>query len=196
MWHLPTKRNRIALCTTLFCLYIAGATAVVAESANLDPPNPINHKTPVEHHAVAEDLAEMMATVTHARVSAPVQMAGLLQELRLESAVHLGRLDVEERSEMMMAMRGAGVALGDRNKLRLLAAEWRRDGAKPLPSLGSQRMRRAQQVRQDGQDESATNKQLKAQAEGHAGSAQPSGGQASSGTGISSDSASAHTICL
>jgi hypothetical protein len=140
----------------------------------------------VEDRVVAED-AEMLATVTRTRVSAPVRMVGLLQELRLESAVDLGRLDVEERSEMMIAMRGAGVALGDRNKLRLLAVEWRWDGAEPLLSVGSQGMRRTQQVRQDGQDESSANKQLKAQAEGHAGSAQPSGGHASSGTGISSE---------
>jgi hypothetical protein len=47
-------------------------------------------------------------------------------------------------------------------------------------------MRRAQQ---DGQDESVTNKQLKTQAEAHAGTAQPGSGEAS-GSGISSDSAS------
>ena len=84
----------------------------------------------------------------------------------------------------MTTMSGTGVALGDRNKLRLLATDsiWG-----PSSLFGSQGVRRAQQ---GGQDESVTNKQLKTQVEGHAGTAQPSGGQASDGSGISSDSAS------
>ena len=50
-------------------------------------------------------------------------MATALKELRLESAAHLGRLDLEERAEMMAAMRNTGIALGSRNKLRLLATD-------------------------------------------------------------------------
>ena len=46
----------------------------------------------------------------------------MLHELRLESTGHLGRLDREEWSEMMAEMRRSGVALGSRNKLRVLVA--------------------------------------------------------------------------
>jgi hypothetical protein len=80
-------------------------------------------------------------------------------------------------------MRGAGVALGDRNKLRLLTAEWQQNVATGLSAIGSQALRR---VQQDKQEESKTNQQLKKQAEDHAGTAQPTGAQASGA--ISSDS--------
>ena len=85
---------------------------------------------------------------------------------------------------MMAAMRGAGVALGDRNKLRLLTAEWQQNVVTGLSAIGSQALRRMQQ---GGQEESKTNQQLKKQAEEHAGTAQPTGAQASGA--ISSDSA-------
>jgi hypothetical protein len=49
-------------------------------------------------------------------------VTGVLNELRVESTGHLGRLDLEEWSEMMTEMRIGGVALGSRNKLRLLIA--------------------------------------------------------------------------
>ena len=57
-----------------------------------------------------------------ARISEPDRVTGVLNELRVESTGHLGRLDLEEWSEMMTEMRIGGVALGDRNKLRLLVA--------------------------------------------------------------------------
>ena len=156
----------------------------------LDPPvqpSPSSafNNTPAQVHAAAEDALQLLATVGHAGVSAPEQMAGVLGQLRLESAAHLGRLDQEERTEMMAAMRGAGVALGDRNKLRLLTAERHRNAAKGLSAnIGSYGVRR---VQQDGQEESRTNQQLKKQAEEHAGTAQPTGAQASGA--VSSDSA-------
>ena len=67
---------------------------------------------------------------------------------------------------------------------------WEQDSGRawtrPYISDGqAHQMRRAQQ---DGRDESATNTQLKTQAESHAGTAQPGSGEAS-GSGISSDSA-------
>jgi hypothetical protein len=133
------------------------------------------------NRSAAPEGDKFLADIVRARVWAPERVAGVLAELRLDSAAHLGRLDRAERSEMMAAVRGAGVALGDRNKLRLLA-----EGQPPV-HVGLQGARRTQQ---DGQSESVTNKQLKNQAEGHAGTAQPSGGRASDGPGISSDSAS------
>ena len=68
------------------------------------------------------DEDELLAAIVSARISEPDRVAGVLKELRVESTGHLGRLDLEERSEMMAAMRSDGVALGSRNKLRLLVA--------------------------------------------------------------------------
>jgi hypothetical protein len=66
---------------------------------------------------------ELLAAIVSARISEPDRVAGVLNVLRVESTGHLGRLDLEEWSEMMAEMRGGGVALGSRNKLRLLVAE-------------------------------------------------------------------------
>ena len=57
-----------------------------------------------------------------AHISEPDWVTRVLNKLRVESTGHLGRLDLEEWSEMMVAMRSGGVALGSRNKLRLLVA--------------------------------------------------------------------------
>jgi hypothetical protein len=65
---------------------------------------------------------ELLAAIASARISEPDRVAGVLDELRLESTSHLGRLDREEWSEMMTEMRRGGIALGSRNKLRLLVA--------------------------------------------------------------------------
>jgi hypothetical protein len=62
---------------------------------------------------------ELLAAIVSARISEPDRVAGVLNELRVESTGHLGRLDLEEWSEMMAGMRSGGVALGTRNKLRL-----------------------------------------------------------------------------
>ena len=58
-----------------------------------------------------------------ARISEPKRVTKVLNALRLESTGHLRRLDQEEWSEMMAEMRSGDVALGSRNKLRLLVAE-------------------------------------------------------------------------
>ena len=65
---------------------------------------------------------ELLAAIVSARISEPDPVAAVLKELRVESTGHLGRLDLEEWSEMMAGMRSGGVALGSRNKLRLLVA--------------------------------------------------------------------------
>ena len=174
------------------CLMFVARAEVEADASRefLDPPAQPSpgsafNNTPAQVRAAAEDALQLLATVGHARVSAPEQMAEVLEKLRLESAAHLGRLDQEERTEMMAAMRGAGVALGDRNKLRLLTAEWQQNVATGLSAIGSQASLRRMQ--QDGQEESKTNQQLKKQAEEHGATAQPTGAQASGA--ISSDSA-------
>jgi hypothetical protein len=68
------------------------------------------------------DEDELLAAIVSAHISEPDRVAGVLKELRLESTGHIGRLDPEEWSEMMAEMRSDGVALGSRNKLRLLVA--------------------------------------------------------------------------
>ena len=193
MWNL---RSGIIVRVLAYapCLMFVARAEVEADASRkfLDPPvqpstGSAFNNTPAQvraAEAAAEDALQLLATVGHARVSAPEQMAGVLGELRLESAAHLGRLDQEERTEMMAAMQGAGVALGDRNKLRLLTAEWQQNVATGLSAIGSQALRRMQQ---DRQEESRTNQQLKKQTEEHAGTAQPTGAQASGA--ISSDSA-------
>jgi hypothetical protein len=157
-------------------------------SKNTKTPDPNQYDAPKFNGAgPASRSEELLATVIlHARVSEPEQMTGMLNELRLESAAHIGRLDEEERSEMMTAMRRAGVALGDRNKLRLLGTgSMDRVGSLP-PVPAGRGPRRAQDARVE---ESATNKQLKKQVGDHAGTAQPSGEQADGGLGLSGDSA-------
>ena len=201
---MTTARNSAAtvgvcrIARTLLCsCLIAGGVSTAAKSSDLDdptiqrldlpPPASGLSDTTAAADRVADaldtEIGRMLAAVTRAGVSSPGQMAGILQELRVESAAHLGRLGFEEMIELMTTMRGAGVALGDRNKLRLLATDSRRGSSS---AFGSQGVRRAQQ---GGQDESMTDKQLKTQAEGHARTAQPSGGQASDGSGVSRDSA-------
>ena len=68
------------------------------------------------------DEDELLSAIVSARISEPDRVTGVLNELRVESTGHLGRLDLEEWSEMMTEMRIGGVALGSRNKLRLLVA--------------------------------------------------------------------------
>jgi hypothetical protein len=50
-----------------------------------------------------EDELELAAIVS-ARISEPDRMTGVLNELRVESTDHLGRLDLEEWSETGMAL--------------------------------------------------------------------------------------------
>jgi hypothetical protein len=73
-----------------------------------------------------------------ARISEPERVTRVLNELRLESTGHLGELDREEWSEMMVEMRSGGVALGSRNKLRLLVAA--KSTAVGASSVGSRRV--------------------------------------------------------
>jgi hypothetical protein len=137
------------------CLYVAAAGAT--------PPNILGHpKIPVAsatntHETPAPGNDELLATIIRARVSEPEQVANELKTMKLESALHLGRLDHEEWSEMMTGMRMSGVALGDRNKLRLLTeVEW--EPRRWTPSVGGQGAPRAQDG-QDGCEEAATNTQ-------------------------------------
>ena len=105
------------------------------------------------------DDVELLATIVSARISEPERVTRVLNELRLESTGHLGRLDVEEWSEMMAEMRGDGVALGSRNKLRLLVSE--KSTAVGASSVGSRRAQAdesgSKAGRQDESTSTATN---------------------------------------
>jgi hypothetical protein len=109
-----------------------------------------------------------------------------------------------ERLELTEHLKTAEISLGERARLRRMTAltvrahagdptespeMWEHDSGRawtsPNIADGQAQLRRAQH---DGRDEAATNTQLNNQAEEHAGTAQPSSGQAS-GSGISSDSA-------
>ena len=50
------------------------------------------------------DEDELLAAIVSARISEPDKVAGVLNELRVESTGHLGRLDLEEWSETGMAL--------------------------------------------------------------------------------------------
>ena len=92
------------------------ASAPGAETNNLGQADATN----VEFLHTDED--ELLDAIVSARISEPDRVTAVLNELRVESTGHLGRLDLEEWSEMMTGMRSGGVALGSRNKLRLLVA--------------------------------------------------------------------------
>jgi hypothetical protein len=126
---------------------------------------------------MVEPLAVAQALTSVVRINPTLDSAegGWLADLR--------GFDGPEQQELSDLLRGEGVGLGDRSKLRRLATVDRKseDDVVGIP-------RRAQQA--DGREDSATNAQLKQQQENHAGTAQPSSKQADSGSGLSGDSAS------
>jgi len=155
---------------------------------------------------VAAGLAELQAALGEGGLEDAKEVGLALRRLGLATVLEVGLLDAAERLELTGHLKTAEISLGDRARLRRMAAltgrahdgdrpmespeMWEQDSGRawtrPYISDGQAQMRRAQQ---DGRDESATNKQLKNQAEAHAGTAQPGSGEAS-GSGISSDSAS------
>jgi hypothetical protein len=100
------------------------------------------------------DEVELLAAIVGARISEPERVTRVLNELRLESTSHLGRLDVEEWSEMMEEMRGGGVALGSRNKLRLLVVE--KSPAVSALSVGSRRAQADESSSRTGRQDDST----------------------------------------
>ena len=150
-------------------------------------------------------LAELQAALGEGGLEDAQEVGLALRRLGLATVLEVGLLDAAERLELTEHLKTAEISLGDRARLRRMTAltgrahdgdptespeMWEQDSGRawtrPYISDGQAQMRRAQQ---DGRDESTTNKQLKTQAEAHAGTAQPGSGQAS-GSGISSDSAS------
>ena len=158
----------------------------------------------------AAGLADLQAALGEGGLE-DAQEAGLaLRRLGLATVPQVCLLNAAERLELTEHLKTAEISLGDRARLRRMTAfhlaarahagdpteshleslEWEEDSGRAWKPYiftdGQAQMRRAQQ---DGQDESATNKQFEMQAEEHVGTAKPGGEQASGG-GISSDSAS------
>ena len=176
-----------AFVTVLFACFLASHARAV-------PPVP------------AAVLAELQAALGEGGLEDAQEVGLALRRLGLATVLEVGLLDAAERLELMEHLKTAEISLGDRARLRRMTAltgrahdgdrpmespeMWEQDSGRawtrPYISDGQAQMRRAQQ---DGRDESATDKQLKTQAEAHASTAQPGSGQAS-GSGISSDSAS------
>ena len=176
-----------AFVTVLFACFLASHARAV-------PPVP------------AAALAELQAGLGEGGLEDAQEVGLALRRHGLATVLEVGLLDAAERLELTEHLKTAEISLGDRARLRRMTAltgrahdgdptespeMWEQDSGsaltRPYISDGQAQMRRAQQ---DGRDEiSTTNKQLKTQAEAHAGTAQPGSGQAS-GSGISSDSAS------
>ena len=60
--------------------------------------------------------------LTTARVSEPVKVSNVLRDLSLDSVNHwhadIASLNLDEKAEMIVALQGNGIALGDRSRLR------------------------------------------------------------------------------
>ena len=176
-----------AFVTVLFACFLASHARAV-------PPVP------------AAVLAELQAALGEGGLEDAQEVGLALRRLGLATVPEVGLLDAAEWLELTEHLKTAEISLGDRARLRRMTAltgrahdgdptespeMWEQDSGRatwtrPYIYDGQAQMRRAQQ---NGRDESATNKQLKNQAEAHASTAQPGSGQAS-GSGISSDSAS------
>ena len=191
-------RGVIALivCTayTLSSQHAVDADAGAARREALTLPRPLEpaaQEINQDQASLAAAEGQLLAVIVGARISEPGRVATALKELRLESAAHIGRLDLEERYEMMAAMRGAGVALGSRNKLRLLASG-SMESAVPLHEQWSRRMQAEEsggigqqaEVRRD----SATTQTRERASEQGGGAEQES----NRSLGVSGDSASYH----
>ena len=101
------------------------------------------------------DEVELLAAIVSARITEPERVIRVLNELRLESTGHLSRLNREEWSEMMAEMQSGGVALGSRNKLRLLVAA--KSTTVRASSVGSRRVQADESSSRTGrQDDSAS----------------------------------------
>ena len=109
----------VAVVARLILLTVHSRGAIAAAATGTETNN-LGHT--VDATSIHTDEDELLAAIVSARISEPDRVAGVLSELRVESTGHLGRLDLEEWSEMMAAMQTGGVALGDRNKLRFLVA--------------------------------------------------------------------------
>jgi hypothetical protein len=144
------------------------------------------------------------AALAAARMAEPEAVTRALTEVvRIDPTTEGGWLldlrgfDGPERKELSGVLRGEGVGLADRSKLRRLVsaatkltATCMEDGCIGMHDGSTSQSKRSRRRAQDGREESATNTQLKKQQGDHAGTAQPGGKETSDGSGLSADSAS------
>ena len=140
----------VALIARLILLTVHSRGAIAAAAPGTETNN-MGHADATSLHT---DEDELLAAIVSARIAEPDRVTGVLNELRVESTSHLGRLDLEEWSEMMTEMRIGGVALGSRNKLRLLVAE--KSTAVGASSVGSRRAQADESSSRTGRQDDST----------------------------------------
>jgi hypothetical protein len=80
-----------------FILLTVHSRGAIAATAPGTETNNLGHTDATSIHT---DEDELLAAIVSARISEPDRVVGVLNELRVESTGHLGRLDLEEWSEM------------------------------------------------------------------------------------------------
>jgi hypothetical protein len=140
--------------------------------------------------AIAMDEVELLAAIVGALISEPERVTRVLNELRLESTGHLGRLHQEEWSEMMMEMHGEGVALGSRNRLCLLVDA--QSTAVRASSVGSRRVQADESSSRTGRQDDPTSTATK-----HAHEQKSTNKKEDKIFGVSGDSSAPHVpLCV
>ena len=168
---MPPSNMMVMLCIL--------ALLPLAESSAPPPTPSLADALAKAHMADSEVVARVLTEVVRINPTRFAVGGGWLADLR--------GFDGPERKELSDLLRGEGVGLGDRSKLRRLATV---TVDRNLEDDTVRVSRRALQQADPGREESATNAQLKKQQGDHAGAAQPSSKQADSGSGFSGDSAS------
>jgi hypothetical protein len=76
------------------------------------------------HGCAAAQQSPLFVGLAAARVAEPVKVSSVLRDLGLDSGKHcrsdIAALNVDEQAEMMAALSGGAVSLGDRSRLRRL----------------------------------------------------------------------------
>ena len=133
----------VAVVARFILLTVHSRGAIAAAAPGTETINTLGHADATFLHTDEDE--RLLAAIVGAHIFEPDRVAGVLNELRIESTGHLGRLDLEEWSEMMAEMRSGGIALGSRNKLRLLvAARYKTAGAWPTWADGPRRVQELQ----------------------------------------------------
>ena len=78
------------------------------------------------YHSAAAQQTSLQLDLAVARIAEPAKVAAVLSDLRLDSLAHwrvdLAALSLNEQAEMLTALEGGAVALGDRSRLRVWAS--------------------------------------------------------------------------
>ena len=91
----------VAVVARFIVLTVHSRGAIATTAPGTETINTLGHADATFLHT---DEDELLAAIVGARISEPDRVAGVLNELRVESTSHLGRLDLEEWSETGMAL--------------------------------------------------------------------------------------------